>query len=193
VTALTINRLAQRDTEAMINRVVGNNPLPASLRQDIACVSAWPSLGLALAATWILGGSVTKSNAALSLRADNDPVLAAIELTANAWQRFVAGRAREPKDADGKPAILTPAYARWQAAQDDICQSAETWDRRPGPFFLPAAATDRLPATKRGRVTVFIWTPGYFCTSVTRSCTNVTARSSVSGMVMVTSIQMPIG
>jgi predicted ATPase len=35
VTALTINRLAQRDTEAMINRVVGNNPLPASLRQDI--------------------------------------------------------------------------------------------------------------------------------------------------------------
>jgi class 3 adenylate cyclase/tRNA A37 threonylcarbamoyladenosine biosynthesis protein TsaE len=35
VTALTINRLAQRDTEAMINRVVGNNPLPARLRQDI--------------------------------------------------------------------------------------------------------------------------------------------------------------
>ena len=35
VTALTINRLAQRDTEAMINRVVGNNPLPASFRQDI--------------------------------------------------------------------------------------------------------------------------------------------------------------
>ena len=35
VTPLTINRLAQRDIEAMINRVVGNNPLPASLRQDI--------------------------------------------------------------------------------------------------------------------------------------------------------------
>jgi predicted ATPase len=35
VTTITINRLAQRDTEAMINRVVGNNPLPASLRQDI--------------------------------------------------------------------------------------------------------------------------------------------------------------
>jgi hypothetical protein len=75
-------------------------------------------------ATWI-GGSMTKSNTALSLRADDDPVLAVIELTANAWQRFVAGRAREPKDADGKAAILTPAYARWQAAQDDICQD---WD-----------------------------------------------------------------
>ena len=68
---------------------------------------------------------MTKSNTALSLRADDDPVLAAIELTANAWQRFVDGRAREPKDADGKAAVLTPAYARWQAAQDDICQD---WD-----------------------------------------------------------------
>jgi class 3 adenylate cyclase len=35
VTALTINRLAQRDTETMIDRVVGNKLLPASLRQDI--------------------------------------------------------------------------------------------------------------------------------------------------------------
>jgi predicted ATPase len=35
VTPLTINRLAERDIEAMIDRVVGNNPLPASLRQNI--------------------------------------------------------------------------------------------------------------------------------------------------------------
>jgi predicted ATPase len=35
VTALTINRLAQHDVDAMIDRVVGNNPLPASIRQDI--------------------------------------------------------------------------------------------------------------------------------------------------------------
>ena len=35
VTALTINRLAQRDIEAMIDRVVGNKPIPASVRQDI--------------------------------------------------------------------------------------------------------------------------------------------------------------
>jgi predicted ATPase len=35
VTALTINRLAQRDIEAMIDRVVGNKPLPANIRQDI--------------------------------------------------------------------------------------------------------------------------------------------------------------
>jgi class 3 adenylate cyclase/predicted ATPase len=35
VTALTINRLAQRDIEAMIDRVVGNKPLPPSIRQDI--------------------------------------------------------------------------------------------------------------------------------------------------------------
>ena len=35
VTALTINRLAQRDTEAMIDRVVGNKLMPASIRQDI--------------------------------------------------------------------------------------------------------------------------------------------------------------
>ena len=35
VTALTINRLAQRDIEAMIDGVVGNKPLPASVRQDI--------------------------------------------------------------------------------------------------------------------------------------------------------------
>jgi hypothetical protein len=47
--------------------------------------------------------------------------LAAIEVTTNAWQRFVANFAREPKDADGKAAILTPAYARWQADQDVIC------------------------------------------------------------------------
>jgi predicted ATPase len=35
ITALTVNRLAQRDTEAMIDRVIGNKLLPASLRQDI--------------------------------------------------------------------------------------------------------------------------------------------------------------
>jgi predicted ATPase len=35
VTALTINRLAQRDIEAMIDRFVGNKLIPASVRQDI--------------------------------------------------------------------------------------------------------------------------------------------------------------
>ena len=35
VTALIINRLAQRDIEAMIDRVVGNKFIPASVRQDI--------------------------------------------------------------------------------------------------------------------------------------------------------------
>jgi predicted ATPase len=35
VTALTLNRLAQRDIDAMIDRVVGNKQLPANIRQDI--------------------------------------------------------------------------------------------------------------------------------------------------------------
>src|SRR5262249_34488330 len=35
VTALTVNRLAQRDIEAMIDHVVGNELLSASVRQDI--------------------------------------------------------------------------------------------------------------------------------------------------------------
>src|SRR5215472_1972336 len=35
VTALTVNRLAQRDIEAMIDHAVGNKLLPASVRQDI--------------------------------------------------------------------------------------------------------------------------------------------------------------
>ena len=35
VTALTLNRLAQRDIEAMIDGVVGNKSLPANIRQDI--------------------------------------------------------------------------------------------------------------------------------------------------------------
>ena len=35
VMALTINRLAKRDINAMIDRVIGNKPLPASVRQDI--------------------------------------------------------------------------------------------------------------------------------------------------------------
>ncbi len=35
VTALTINRLAQRDINALIDRVVGNKSLPAGIRQDI--------------------------------------------------------------------------------------------------------------------------------------------------------------
>jgi len=35
VTLLTINRLARRDIDAMIDRVVGNKLLPASIRQDI--------------------------------------------------------------------------------------------------------------------------------------------------------------
>ena len=35
VTALTINRLAERDISGMIDRVVGNKPLPANIRQDI--------------------------------------------------------------------------------------------------------------------------------------------------------------
>jgi hypothetical protein len=68
---------------------------------------------------------MTKSNTARSLRASDDPVLAAIELTADTWRRFVAGRLHEPKDPDGTAAVLTPAYTRWQAAQDDTCQD---WD-----------------------------------------------------------------
>jgi class 3 adenylate cyclase/predicted ATPase len=36
VTALTINRLAQRDIEAMIDGVVGNKLIPANVRQDIS-------------------------------------------------------------------------------------------------------------------------------------------------------------
>jgi predicted ATPase len=35
VTALTINRLTEREVGAIIDRVVGNKPLPASIRQDI--------------------------------------------------------------------------------------------------------------------------------------------------------------
>jgi len=35
VTALTINRLAEREVAAMIDRVIGNRPVPASIRQDI--------------------------------------------------------------------------------------------------------------------------------------------------------------
>jgi class 3 adenylate cyclase/predicted ATPase len=35
VMAMTINRLSQRDVDAMIDRVVGNKLLPASIRQDI--------------------------------------------------------------------------------------------------------------------------------------------------------------
>ena len=35
VTALTINRLPRREVEVMIDRVVGNKPLPASFRHDI--------------------------------------------------------------------------------------------------------------------------------------------------------------
>jgi len=35
VMALTLNRLAQRDIDVMIDRVVGNKQLPASIRQDI--------------------------------------------------------------------------------------------------------------------------------------------------------------
>jgi predicted ATPase len=35
VTAMTINRLTQRDVGAMIDRLVGNKVLPASIRQDI--------------------------------------------------------------------------------------------------------------------------------------------------------------
>ena len=35
VTAITLNRLAAREISAIINRVVGNKPLPANIRQDI--------------------------------------------------------------------------------------------------------------------------------------------------------------
>ncbi len=35
VTALTLNRLAPRDVDVMIDQIVGNSPLPAAVRQDI--------------------------------------------------------------------------------------------------------------------------------------------------------------
>jgi hypothetical protein len=35
VTALTLNRLAQREIEAVINNVIGNKPIHVSVRQDI--------------------------------------------------------------------------------------------------------------------------------------------------------------
>jgi tetratricopeptide (TPR) repeat protein len=35
VTELTINRLTQSDVVAMIDRIIGNNPVPATMRQDI--------------------------------------------------------------------------------------------------------------------------------------------------------------
>ena len=34
-TALTLNRLGEREIDAMIDRVTGNKPLPANIRQDI--------------------------------------------------------------------------------------------------------------------------------------------------------------
>jgi hypothetical protein len=80
----------------------------------------------------------------------DDPVFAAIELTANAWQRFVAGCACEPKDADGKAAILTPAYARWQAAQDDICQD---WD---GAYTLMLATPPTTAAGAAALIGAFL-------------------------------------
>ena len=39
MTALTINRLAQRDIEAMIDGVVGNKPIPASVRRRALTVA----------------------------------------------------------------------------------------------------------------------------------------------------------
>ncbi len=35
VTALTLNRLGPGDVDVMINHIIGNNPLPAAVRQDI--------------------------------------------------------------------------------------------------------------------------------------------------------------
>src|SRR5262245_7238325 len=35
VTAIVVNRLTQREIAAMIDRVIGNKPLPGSVRQDI--------------------------------------------------------------------------------------------------------------------------------------------------------------
>ena len=35
MTVLTLNRLAPREVDAMIDHIVGNNPLPANIRQDI--------------------------------------------------------------------------------------------------------------------------------------------------------------
>jgi hypothetical protein len=35
VTAMTLNRLAEREVSMMIDRVVGNKPLPANVRRDI--------------------------------------------------------------------------------------------------------------------------------------------------------------
>jgi class 3 adenylate cyclase/predicted ATPase len=35
MTGLTLNRLAPRDVDAMINHIIGNNPLPQAVRQDI--------------------------------------------------------------------------------------------------------------------------------------------------------------
>ena len=93
---------------------------------------------------------MTKSGTALSPRADDDPVLAAIELTADAWRRYVAGRAREPKDADGTAAVLTPAYARWQAAQDDICQD---WD---GAYTLMLATPPTTAAGAAALIGAFL-------------------------------------
>jgi hypothetical protein len=92
---------------------------------------------------------MTESNTALSPRADDDPVLAAIELTADAWRRYIAGRAREPKDADGTAAVLTPAYARWQTAQDDICQD---WD---GAYTLMLATPPTTAAGAAALIGVF--------------------------------------
>jgi hypothetical protein len=73
-----------------------------------------------------LGGVMTKSNTARSLRADDGSVLAAIEFTSTPGGGISPGCAREPRDANGAAAMLTPAYAKWRAVQDDICQD---WDR----------------------------------------------------------------
>ena len=35
VTALSLNRLGEREIAALIDRVIGNQPLPASIRKDI--------------------------------------------------------------------------------------------------------------------------------------------------------------
>jgi hypothetical protein len=114
------------------------------------CVGKAHRRGLSACRNVDLRGSMTKSNTARSLRADNDPALAAIELTADAWRRYVAGCAREPKDADGTAAVLTPAYARWQAAQDDICQD---WD---GAYTLMLATPPTTAAGAAALIGAFL-------------------------------------
>ena len=124
VTALTLNRLTRREIDAMIDRVVGNKPIPVSIRQDIVERTDGIPLFVEEMTKAVLeaesDGEAARTAAAVpspALRGSRKPARIADGAARSAWLRQGGGADRGGASGGSSPHALLAAVVRKPEAE----------------------------------------------------------------------------